>query len=69
MSTKTKTLAKSLHTVTVLVNVARLVLRDNGGSAEEAVADALQVLGYEGALDPYGLASAAAATLIKETSK
>lgn len=64
MSTKSKTLAKSLHTVTAIVQVARLlksvhVTYDNA----EAVACALIVLGYEGASDPYDLAARALASL------
>jgi hypothetical protein len=56
---KTKTLPKSLHTVTVLVNVARRYVEVERYPANEAIEKALEDLGYGGAPDPYGLASAA----------
>lgn len=64
-----KPLAKSLHTVSVLVNVARLfqqLAAANGGTpmtAEYAVESAVGTLGYLGAPDPYGLAARAVAIL------
>ena len=64
MSTKSKTLAKSLHTVTAIAAVARLIARTNPAlTNESAVNAALVVLGYEGASDPYGLAARALASL------
>lgn len=66
-----KTLPKSLHTVTVLVNVARYVLKHGPCHADksraEAVEDALILLGYDTdpAADPYGLAARAVAELAK----
>lgn len=58
-----KTLAKSLHTVTVLVRVAELFYKpgDKAWNAEDAVASAMKALGYpdDETLDPYGLAAAA----------
>lgn len=67
MSTKTKTLAKSLHTVTALQRVGRLHWSLTcSGTAAEAIADAMRTLGYEGAADPYGLADRATAALAAE---
>lgn len=68
MSAKSATLAKSLHTVSAIVSVARHLMavqyplaRDAAG----AVRTALDILGYDGAADPYGLAARAVATLEK----
>jgi hypothetical protein len=56
---------KSLHTVTALVNVAR-ILRAPGESAASAVDRAAIVLGYgAGSVDQYGLLAKATATLGK----
>lgn len=67
MSTKTKTLAKSLHTVTALAAVARYVLKHGPCAAMmsriEAVEEAARLLGYDGAADPYGLKVKAAEAL------
>ena len=61
-----KPLAKSLHTVTVLVRVARLLLkRDLAFSNVEAVNGALQVLGLDDMPDEYGLAAQALKQLNK----
>jgi hypothetical protein len=77
MSAKSATLAKSLHTVSVLVNVAR-TLREfdtlGGQPPRETrayVSGALHALGYPlGATnDPYGLAAKAVATLEAESAK
>lgn len=70
MSAKSATLAKSLHTVTVLVNVARLApvpfsIPDARMSAYR-VGFALQALGYADAPDTYGLAARAVAILEKD---
>lgn len=70
MSAKSATLAKSLHTVSALVAVARLVQASNHSSPhyqapEVAVQCALAALGYAGAADPYGLAQRAVAQLQK----
>ena len=67
------TLPKSLHTVTVLVNVARECMAhreysDRPGD-HDAVADALAILGYTGAPDAYGLADKARAVLSKECAR
>lgn len=62
----TKPLAKSLHTVTVLVRVARLLLERNlTYSNVEAVHGALQVLGLSDMPDTYGLAAQALKQLNK----
>ena len=73
MSAKSATLAKSLHTVSALVSVARLhrsrfTSPDLSGHmlAVLAVQDALRTLGYAGAADPYGLAARAVAILEKD---
>jgi hypothetical protein len=82
MSTKSATLAKSLHTVSVLVNVARELQRvaDDSGrrfpeGAAGAVRAALVVLGYadagdseQTAADPHGLEAKAVALLSKEVA-
>lgn len=61
-----KPIAKSLHTVTVLVRVARLLLkRDLAFSNVEAVNGALQVLGLADMPDEYGLAAQAVKQLNK----
>lgn len=62
-ATATRPLAKSLHTITALQRVA-LYLASRPGSnlnSEQAIEGALDVLGYGGAPDPYGLASRARA--------
>ena len=62
----TKPIAKSLHTVTVLVRVATMLKkRDLAYSNMEAVHGAMQVLGLSGMPDTYGLVAAA----IKQLSK
>lgn len=70
MSTKSATLAKSLHTVSVLVAVARKLatIHDNL-SPRSLIDEALAVLGYDGADDPHGLAAKAVAQLQRETAR
>ena len=62
----TKPLAKSLHTVTVLVRVSKMLL-DQGISHTTvgAVADAAGILGLADMPDLYGLKSAAVTQLRK----
>lgn len=61
-----KPLAKSLHTVTVLVRIARLLLkRDLAYSNVEAVAGALDILGLSEMPDTYALARQAVKQLRK----
>ena len=70
----TKPLAKSLHTVTVLVRVATLHL-DKAGNAEPklaawiAVTLALKTLGLDTMPDTYGLADQAFKQIIKQIEK
>ena len=81
MSTKTKTLAKSLHTITALVGIARHVLNTETTIRDldvndymhlepvtpaGAIAQALEILGYTGAADPYDLAGKALKALETE---
>lgn len=61
-----KPLAKSLHTVTVLVALARLY-SDRLDSPESAMNEALSDLGLAGKPDPYGLAAQALRLLKKES--
>ncbi len=64
MSTRTKTLAKSLHTVTALVQVALLLKETRKLSDAEAVAVAVATLGYPvRTADPYDLKGRAVAIL------
>ena len=65
-------LPKSLHTVTVIVNVARecdrtaiAVAANSTVRAYDAVKNALLVLGYQSAEDTYGLADKARAQLAR----
>lgn len=70
MSTKTQTLAKSLHTVTALVNVGREALRYHvNGDVSSAIQNAARILGYADAADPYGLQDKARAILAAELEK
>ena len=73
MSTKSATLAKSLHTVSVLVNVARLAGAATGNTQKRdpaaCVRCALIALGYDGAADPHGLAAKAVAQLSRESAQ
>jgi len=60
---------KSLHTVTVIVAVARTMKgapRQNMADCALAVSYALDVLGYSDTPDTYGLADKAAAILARE---
>lgn len=64
MSAKSATLAKSLHTVSAIVAVARIpIIAANG--PDGAVRAALRYLGYADAADPYGLAARAVTILEK----
>lgn len=56
-----KSLPKSLHTVTALVRLAAYFVDKYCGdmTPEDALTEALAVLGYGEAQDPYGLAAAA----------
>lgn len=63
-----KTIPKSLHTVTVLVAVARLDMAARNSDAHSAVHEALHVLGYANSPDIYGLAAKARAILAREVA-
>lgn len=60
-----KTLAKSLHTVTVLVRFANFIQRTKNETAESAIRSAMIELGHGDSPDDYGLAAAALAQLKK----
>lgn len=59
MSAAVKPVAKSLHTVTVIVQVARLHQRLNNETRDSAVTSAMIALGLHDRPDPYGLRDAA----------
>lgn len=62
-------LAKSLHTVTVLIRVAQhLLAASDIDGPENAVQEAARILGYEGAPDPYGLVAKATAQMCQAHS-
>jgi hypothetical protein len=63
MSTKNRTLAKSLHTVTAIADVARLHMQAHALPPAAAILRALDTLGYAGAADPYSLAAKALAKI------
>jgi hypothetical protein len=54
-----KPLAKSLHTVSVLVNLARYVMSIDNVKPIDALRTAMAILGYKDAADPYELAKVA----------
>lgn len=62
---KSTNLPKSLHTITAIVRVARFIMAEGRHTAAEAVGDAVNVLGYDNAADPDGLAAKALAQLNK----
>lgn len=61
-----KTIPKSLHTVTVLVAVAREIRAYRENTDSDAVTDALAILGYADSPDTYQLADKARAILARE---
>lgn len=63
MSTKSKTLAKSLHTVSVIVTIARREINNGISDPRDAIISALWILGYSDASDPHGLVARALAVL------
>lgn len=67
MNDETKPLAKSLHTVSVLVALGR-ALKGPGKTDSDAVNLALEELGLNGRADPYGLAAAAVKAMGKSAS-
>lgn len=62
-----KILPKSLHTITVLVNVARHLHLSGAVSRERSVAEALRVLRLDDKDDEYGLYDKALAALLRES--
>lgn len=60
-----KPLPKSIHTVSAIVNVARLIMANTTATQAAAVRDALEALGYSPENDPYGLAATALRQLEK----
>lgn len=54
----TKPVAKSLHTITVIGQVARDIRSREGCDNTTAVSRALELLALAGRADPYGLAAA-----------
>jgi hypothetical protein len=67
LPTATTPIAKSLHTLTVLVQVARLHIALNPGAVTPALAmdSAMVTLGLAGRPDPYGLQAKALGLLLK----
>lgn len=59
MTQEAKAVAKSLHTITVIVQVARLHMESNGQDKTAGVAAAMETLGLANRPDPYGLAEKA----------
>ena len=74
-SNPAKPVAKSLHTVTVMVQIARLHeangvganLLDAGEARQKQLSAAMATLGLAGRDDPYGLEAAASRQLGKES--
>lgn len=54
-----KPMPKSLHTVTVLVKLARHAMETYSDNIDGAISWALEFLGYSRSQDTYGLAAAA----------
>jgi hypothetical protein len=68
LPTETTPVAKSLHTLKVIEQVAAYI--DAGhGAHEQAITQAMGVLGLAGRPDPYGLRDRALANLIKNSQK
>lgn len=63
--TSTKPVAKSLHTISVIVNVARHIMAESGADAESAADRAMEILGLADKPDTYGLKAAAIRQLLK----
>ena len=58
MANEVKAVAKSLHTITVIQQVAKLHARGHNVTKED-IALAMETLGLAGRPDPYGLAAKA----------
>lgn len=50
-----KAIPKSLHTLTVIIQVTRLIMEERRVDVHEAMGVAASVLGHIGKPDPYGL--------------
>lgn len=66
----TKAVAKSLHTLTVIFQVARLIQTREGSpvAADAAIEEAMTILELAGRPDPYGLRDRALAHVIAAAS-
>lgn len=68
--TNTKPIPKSLHTITVFINVAKLLRTHNPKMTKKAaIRAAVRNLGYALARDPYDLASKALILWEKQDAK
>ena len=63
MPTNPKPVAKSLHTISVIVQVARNERQRENLTNKAAIEEAMGILGLAGREDPYGLAAKALAQL------
>lgn len=63
MTDAPKPVAKSLHTLTVLVQVSRSLAKFTNDDPPEALSHAMRVLGLTGRPDPYELRAKALAAL------
>lgn len=69
MTTETRPVAKALHTITVLVQVAKHVMRTEGKTAKPAMQAAMTILGLNDRPDPHELAATALKQLPTATRK
>jgi hypothetical protein len=71
MSTRGTQLAKSLHTISVLRNLAAHLVEQSGGKLQtvHAVSQACEILGLKDLPDTYGLREIAAEQLNAQRSK
>jgi hypothetical protein len=69
LPTNTTPVAKSLHTLTVLQQVARIYLRTTCSGQEAALDCAMVALGLAGRPDPFGLRDRALFLMTRETAK
>jgi hypothetical protein len=68
LPTETTPIAKSLHTLTVLQQVARLTIF-SAGSPEAAIDAAMAALGLAGRPDPYSLRARALELMTRQPAK
>jgi hypothetical protein len=71
LPTASTPIAKSLHTLTVLQQVTRLVVLSSGGAynLETGLDHAMVTLGLAGRPDPYGLRARALELMTRNTTK